>query len=126
MTDETQALLESADRALEAARILLEHEMRQDAANRIYYAMFYAAQALLRLHEIEANKHSAVESALGYHFVRTGKMDSSFHRLFINARKEREFADYGIMDESVQPRLDLSLDDGRRFVEEMKRLISEN
>lgn len=52
MTEEVLALLRNADRALDAARILVEHGMKQDAANRIYYAMFYAAQALLRHHGV--------------------------------------------------------------------------
>ena len=112
MTEEVQALLANADRALEAARVLIEHGMKQDAA-----------EALLRQNGIEVSKHSAVESALGYHFVRAGKMDPSFHRQFINARKVREFVDYGIIHEAVEPRLDLGLDEGRTFIAEMKRLI---
>jgi len=51
-------------------------------------------------------------------------MDPSFHRLFINARKVREFADYGIVQEEVEARLDLTLDEGKTFVAEMRRLVS--
>jgi uncharacterized protein (UPF0332 family) len=124
MTDEERALLASADRALSAARLLIEHKLSPDAANRIYYAMFYAAQALLRSRGIHVNKHSAEEAALGYHFAKTGLMDPVFHRSFINARKIREFVDYGIVRGSVEPRSDLSLDEGLRFVAEVRRLIS--
>ncbi len=34
-----------------------------DAASKIYYSMFYAAQALLKSEGIDVAKHSAVESA---------------------------------------------------------------
>jgi uncharacterized protein (UPF0332 family) len=46
-------------------------------------------------------KHSAVESALGYHFAKTGRIDPKYHRMLINARKIREIVDYDIQEEMV-------------------------
>ena len=63
---------------------------RMHPASRIYYAMFYATQALLKSENIDMVKHSAVESALGYHFAKTGRIDPKYHRMLINARKIRE------------------------------------
>jgi uncharacterized protein (UPF0332 family) len=61
-----------------------------DAARKAYYAMFFAAQALLRAHGIEVVKHSEVASMLGRHFAKTGGLDPEFHRMFLNARRVRE------------------------------------
>jgi uncharacterized protein (UPF0332 family) len=55
------------------AEDLLKDGHVPDAASKIYYAMYYAAQALLNAEGIDVIKHSAVESAFGYHFPRQGK-----------------------------------------------------
>lgn len=59
MKKEVQRLLEKADHALEVAESLYKQGFTQDAASKIYYAMFYAAQALLKSQDIEVVKHSA-------------------------------------------------------------------
>lgn len=51
------------DCTLEVAEELMKSGYPPDAASKIYYAMFYAAQALLKSEEIDVVKHSAVESA---------------------------------------------------------------
>ncbi len=85
--------------------------------------MFYATQALLKSEGIEVIKHSAVESALGYHFAKTGRIDPKYHRMLINARKIREIVDYDIQEETVEPTAMLKLEDGKEFVAVMKALI---
>lgn len=75
--------------------------------------MFYAAQALLKSEEIEVVKHSAVESALGYYFVKAGKIDRKYHRMLINARKIREIADYDIDEEIVDPTATVRIEEGK-------------
>jgi uncharacterized protein (UPF0332 family) len=84
---EIRKFLEKADHALAVADQLLQHGHAPDAASKIYYAMFYAAQALLKSEGIDVTKHSAVESAIGYYFVKTGKIDQKYHRILINARR---------------------------------------
>lgn len=125
MKKEVQRLLGKADHALEVAESLLEQGFPQDASSKIYYAMFYAAQALLRSKDIDVVKHSAVESALGYHFAKTGRIDPNYHRMLINARKVREIVDYDIQEETVEPSSLLKLEDGRKFVEVMKAMVTQ-
>ncbi|MBI3609753.1 MAG: HEPN domain-containing protein [Nitrospirae bacterium] len=124
MSKEVQRLLEKADHALEVAESLIKQGFASDASSKIYYAMFYAAQALLRSEDIEVGKHSAVEASLGFHFAKTGKMDPKYHRMLINARKIREIVDYDIQDEVVEPVQTLKLEDGKEFVAAMKIIIT--
>jgi len=121
---EVQRLLEKADHALEVAESLYKQGFPQDASSKIYYAMFYATQALLKSNDIEVVKHSAVESALGYHFTKTGRIDPKYHRMLINARKIREIVDYDIQEEVVEPAALLKLEDGKEFVAVMKAMIT--
>ena len=124
MKKEVQRLLEKAEHALEVAESLYRQGFPQDAASKIYYAMFYAAQALLKAEDIEVVKHSAVESALGYHFAKTARIDPKYHRMLINARKIREIVDYDIQEEIVEPAALLKLEDGKEFVGVMKATIT--
>lgn len=51
---------------------------------------------------INVVKHSAVESAFGYHFAKSGRIDATYHKMFIGAHKIREIADYDIDEEIVE------------------------
>lgn len=123
MKKEVQRLLEKADHALEVAESLYKQGFAQDAASKLYYAMFYASQALLKSEDIEVIKHSAVESALGYHFAKTGRIDPKYHRMLINARKVRESIDDDIQEETIEPMAILKLEDGKEFVAVIKAMI---
>ncbi len=120
MTEEVRRYLRKAEHALEVAEDLLKGGHAPDAASKIYYAMYYAAQALLNADGIDVVKHSAVESAVGYHFAKPGKIDPKFHRMLINARKIREIADYDIDEEIVEPVASLKIDEGRAFLSAIK------
>lgn len=78
LSPEVEAYLGKAHHALEVAGKLQAGGELADAAGKAYYAMFYAAQALLRAHGIEVVKHSAVATMLGRHFAKTGRLDSKF------------------------------------------------
>jgi uncharacterized protein (UPF0332 family) len=73
--------------------------------------MFYAAQALLKSEGIHVVKHSAVESAMGYHFAKPGRIDPKYHRMLISARKIRETV------------ASLKLEEGRAFVDAIKKFL---
>ena len=44
------------------------------AVNRLYYACFYAVNALLLKYGIPAHTHNGTKSMLGLHFVSNGKI----------------------------------------------------
>ena len=61
MTEEVRKLLAKAEHSIEVAEELMKSGYPSDAASKIYYAMFHAAQALLKSEGIDVTKHSAVE-----------------------------------------------------------------
>ena len=124
MTDEVMRYLNKADHALVVAQDLLEQEHAPDAASKIYYAMFYAAKALLTAEGIDVVKYSAVESAFGYHFAKPGRIDAKYHKMLMNARKIREIADYDIDEEIVEPVASLKLEEGREFIDAIKGMLN--
>jgi uncharacterized protein (UPF0332 family) len=102
MMEEQRRLLEQARQSLDAAKLLEEAGYHGFAASRAYYAMFYAAEALLLGKGLSFSKHDAVQAAFGEHFVKTGMVEASLHRALIRAMAVRHAGDYGGA-ESVTP-----------------------
>ncbi len=96
MRPESQALLTKAERALRVAERLLKDGDLDFAAGRAYYAMFYAAEALLFEDGLTFSKHSGVHAAFGEHFAKVGRLDAKFHRYLLDAFAKRLQADYGL------------------------------
>ena len=81
MRDRSRLLLEKAQRAIRAARTLLDDGNLPDfATGRAYYAMFYIAEALLEEKDLQFSKHGGVHGAFGEHYVKTGLFDPKYHR----------------------------------------------
>jgi uncharacterized protein (UPF0332 family) len=117
MTPEQQALLDKAERSLEAAQSLIEQGFYEFAASRAYYAMFYVAEALLDRQGLSFASHAAVISAFGQHLARPGIVPTEFHRQLIDAQAQRTRADY-------DPNPDLSQADAERLVNQAQGFLS--
>ena len=108
-------LLEKADRSLAAAERLLAEGFPEFAAGRAYYSMFYATEALLLSRDLSFSKHSAVITAFGLHFVKTGVLDPSLHRYLLDAFDLRNLGDYGAVRAVDDADARQALENGRVF-----------
>ena len=61
--------IESAYQTYEAAKSLFENKFWNSSVNRLYYAVFYAVNALLVANEIKTKTHSSVKSQFSLHFI---------------------------------------------------------
>lgn len=95
MNIEAHKLLEKAQRAVEAAVRLNDHDP-DFAMARAYYAMFYATEALLVDRGQRFRKHGAIHAAFGEQFVKSGILDQKFHRWLLDAFDKRIEGDYGV------------------------------
>lgn len=94
MKDQTQKLLNKAQRAIRAAETLLKQGDVDFASGRAYYAMFYAAEALLNEKGLRFRKHGGVHGAFGEHFAKSGLLDSKYHQWLLDAFDKRLKSDY--------------------------------
>ena len=83
MKEAGQKLLAKAAESIKAAELLLQAKQAEFAASRAYYAMFYIAEALLYEKGLKFKKHSAVHSAFGEKFSKTGILDAKFHKTLV-------------------------------------------
>jgi uncharacterized protein (UPF0332 family) len=96
LSHEIKALIQKAFGSLEAAGLLAKEGYPNFAASRAYYAMFYAAQALLLHKGLSFSSHAAVIAAFGKEFSKSGEMDILFHRRLLDAQDSRNIGDYGL------------------------------
>jgi uncharacterized protein (UPF0332 family) len=80
--------------ALRAARALGELQLFDDAANRLYYAVFHLVSAALVLVGVQAHSQSGVASLLGQHLIRPGLLPASVNYGFALLLGLRGQADY--------------------------------
>ena len=118
MKPESRRLLDKAARAIRAAETLLRESDADFAAGRAYYAMFYAAEALLFERGLQFRKHGAVHGAFGEHLVRSGILDSRFHRWLLDAFDVRIQGDYGV--DAV-----VTLEEARAMIDQARDLLRE-
>jgi uncharacterized protein len=108
--------MEAAQHALEGAEFNLEHEYPGIAANRAYYAFFYAASALLLTQNVTRSKHSGVLSAFREHFVKPGLIEIEFSDAYGEAFSVRQHVDYEMMGSGDQERAAHVLGTAQQFV----------
>ena len=86
--------MERAKESLEAAQLLYENNMLTSSMNRIYYAMFYAVQALLVLHDVSFSKHAQVKGYFNREFINKGIFPIEIGRLYNKVFEYRQKFDY--------------------------------
>ena len=96
------------------------------AIQRLYYASFYMASALLLKNKISAQSHNGVVSQLGFHFVTTGKLDKSEGRLYSRLLQNRITGDYNdFFDFTEEDAVEL-LEPTRKLINKLEQLIEES
>lgn len=120
---EIRELLDKARRSLHAAERLLRDGDNDFAVSRAYYAMFYAAQALLLTRDVRRSKHSGVIAAFNEHFIQSEELP---RQLFLRLRdgfEDRAEGDYGLtVISGEQARAGITA--AREFLEEINRHLT--
>jgi uncharacterized protein (UPF0332 family) len=114
--EHTQLLLDKAERAIRAARVLLEADETEFAAGRVYYAMLYVAEALLYERDLVLRKHSAVHAAFGREFAKPGLLDPKYHRWLLTAFDARLQGDYQVVSSVTDQDLETGLEQAQEFL----------
>ncbi len=124
MTSEQAALIKKAKESLRAARLLAKNDLYNFAASRAYYAMFYIAEAFLLEEKIAYSKHSAVISAFGQKFAKTGRVPKGFHRYLIEGQESRNIGDYDTGPGLSRDQVTLQIARAQKFIQLAKRSIA--
>lgn len=119
----TDYRIEQADGAISDAELLLQNDRLNAAANRIYYACFYAAEALLIRNGIRASTHAGVRQMIGLHFVQKGILDNRWGRFLGQMERMREGADYDFFVRYEKQELMDILPLAKQFIDAIKAIF---
>jgi uncharacterized protein (UPF0332 family) len=87
--------------------LLADNQRWNSAVNRLYYSCFYLISALLYKHDIKAETHNGTKTQFNLQFVKSGKIDLKYGKLYSNLfnwRQESDYADFiDFESETVKP-----------------------
>ncbi len=102
---------------------LKERGYYNTATNRLYYACYYAASALLIKNHITTNTHAGVKMMLGLHFVSKGLVSKESGRAFSALFDSRQHSDYDEFVYSTAEEVDELYAKATKFIDEIESLL---
>jgi len=112
------ALLNSALEKLDTARILYENARYDDAASRVYYAVFHAMTAALLSKGLSYSSHGQVIGAFNREFIKTGIFPKKYSSIIQALFDDRQIGDYGIL-------VKISKTTAREHINKAEKMIKE-
>ena len=113
-----------SDEAVASALAELAAGRRAFAVNRAYYACFYSLSAVLLVEGRKYAKHSGVRAALHRDLIRSGRLDSSWGRIYDRVFENRQRGDYQELVVFDVEHANALCEEASGFVAQMRRLLS--
>lgn len=117
--------IQRAYETLKEAEVMKREAFYNAAINRLYYACYYAAIALLLKYDIQAQTHNGVKTMLGLHFVSTGKLPLKVGKTFGTLFEKRHSGDYDDFAYCDQELLDDLYPQAEIFIDAVAGLVKE-
>ncbi len=115
--------LDKANQALKEADFLASSDFFDAAINRLYFAVYYAACALMLRDDVEAYTHNDIKRMLSLKFILKGELDRDYGKIYqilFNCYQTVEYEDFTYYDkesfEELQPL-------AKKFINEVSRLV---
>jgi len=110
---------------LQVAKDLIEKRHYNDAISKSYYAMFYAARALLLAKGEDPHSHKGVVTLFSKYFVKNGMIEKSYGKMLSVAKQAREDCDYEERIRSTYEEAKDALNNAREFVRKCKKVVEQ-
>jgi uncharacterized protein (UPF0332 family) len=108
--------LDAAHEALLGSQYNLDGGYYAIAVNRAYYAVFYAANALLATKDLARGKHSGTISAFRQSFIKPGLIEPEYSDIYGSLMDDRHVSDYDMETEIEPERAESDVESARKFV----------
>jgi uncharacterized protein (UPF0332 family) len=95
LKEQIQSIVKKAKRSIKAAKRLIGDEDYDFASSRLYYAAFYAMEAVLLTKNLTSSKHTGIISQFNQFFVKEGIFPKNFSKIISRLFRERQVGDYG-------------------------------
>jgi uncharacterized protein (UPF0332 family) len=114
-----------AKETLAEIQILVENKLWSTAVNRLYYACYYAVNALLVKHEIKAETHAGVRRMFGLHFIKTCLISKDSGKYYTDIFDIRHSSDYDDFIELTEEKTIELIPPAKKLIKEIEILLQE-
>lgn len=118
-----QYRLDRADETLKEVEILANESHYNAAANRLYYACYYAVTALLVANGYSTQTHAGIKTLLGLHFVSKGLLSNEYGKTFSRLFEIRHSGDYDDFVYCDKAMIDEYTPKAKEFINAIKTLL---
>jgi len=118
--------LEKANRTFAEAVSNIDNCCWHTAANRLYYACFYATCALLIKNGHVTRTHHGVFSLFGEHFITTGLISIEHNKFYRRVLELRQTGDYDDFIEFSETEVAPLVEPAKQFIQTIENLINNN
>ena len=112
--------------SLREAQLLLDGGYLIGAVNRMYYACFYAVNAMLFSEGLSSSKHSGVISLFERHWIKTGRLPVEIGKYYRQLFERRQEGDYRDTAKFERDEVEEWLAGARSFVEQVADWLRSN
>lgn len=118
--------MKKAKRSIKAAKRLIEDEDYDFAASRLYYAVFYAMEAVLLTRNISASKHAGVISQFNQFYIKEGIFPKKFSKIISRLFRERQEGDYGFYVDISEEEILKDVKSAELFLKTINKYLKDN
>ncbi len=114
-----------SNKSMRAASLMMDNGFYNEAINRIYYACFYTATAILFKNNIEAKTHTGVRTMMHKHFIQNNlisQSDGAFYSDIFEYRHASDYDDYVEFEKDVVEKLFI---EAEKFITNLNILLSQ-
>ena len=115
--------LKKALETYEEIEVLVSANKWSGAANRLYYAVFHAINALLIHDGHSVNTHRGSHAIFNLHYIKTGIFPIEYGRLYNQLQTMREESDYNCVFEVEPEVLKERLEPARNLISKIKERL---
>lgn len=115
--------LKKARETYEEIEILTSANRWGGAANRLYYAVFHAINALLINDGLQVNTHKGSHATFNLHYIKTGVLSKDYGRLYSQLQTMREESDYNCVYDVEPEELLSRIEPARQLIDEIEKIV---
>lgn len=117
--------IDNAQSTLAEVNVHIQNHFYNTAANRMYYACYYAASALLIANGITTKSHDGVKQMFGLHFIKTGVLPMPLSSIYSTLFKRRLSGDYDDMFDNTLESVTELYPKAQEFIASVKEKVDQ-
>jgi len=123
-SDLASFLMHQARECLLSAEVEIAADLFKGSANRSYYAIFHAMQAVLAFERFNSKRHSGIISQFRKNYIKTGIFPIEFSKVIDSAFEVRNDSDYQGFYVVSKKKVEAQLENARAFLAAVEEYIA--